>query len=93
MSHKNFTPGTQISINVGGAVGHGVVAVEFIHGEIEAETPKAIKVRNDGGFVWFPKKAIVPAGTDWFKTASWFRPSNPFFFERMVNVGGVSAEQ
>jgi len=88
--HKPFEVGNSISVNFGGAVAHSAVACSFVHGTIEAVTQKAIKVRNDKGFTWFPKSAIKPAGTDWFQVAKWFRPSNPVFVERMMSHNGVS---
>jgi len=90
-----FIEGQSISIFIGGAIAHSAIGTTFIHGSIDAITDKAIKVKNDNGSIWFPKKAIVKGGEHYVKVAKWFKfdYKNRYTVERMSNVGGISASQ
>ena len=56
------------------------LASSFIHGHIAAITDKAVKVENENGFCWFPKKALTKqrdlGGDLLCNTAKWFTLSH-----------------
>ena len=91
----DFYAGQQISIFLGGAISHSAIGTTFIHGSIDVVTEKAIKVKNENGSIWFPKRAIVKGGEHYVKLAKWFKfdYKSRYVVERMSNVGGISASQ
>lgn len=90
-NHKEHEVGNDISIAIGGAVAHSAVYSEMIHAKIVAVTEKAVKVQNENGWAWFPKKALQPKGTDWYRLAKWFKPQSWFYLDKMATVSGQSA--
>lgn len=50
--------GKEISILTDVATAHCTLATTHIHGKIDRETEKAVKVGNEKGFCWFPKSAL-----------------------------------
>ena len=92
----DFYAGQQISIFLGGSIAHSAIGVTFIHGSIDAITVNAIKVKNENGSIWFPKKSIVKGGEHYVKLAKWFKfdyKRAGYIVEKMSNVGGISASQ
>ncbi len=95
-SPKQFE-GRDICIFLGGAVAHSAVVVRCLHGHCDIETEKAIKLQLNKGYVWIPKKALVPAKSiyqdpDSYKLAKWFNFSKQQFLivEKNQSISGVS---
>lgn len=79
MQNQLYTEGRSISIltsacfsNCGGLA----MATTHIHGTVASVTEKAVKIENEQGFCWFPKKALVKAtekdGYVSCRVAKWF---------------------
>ena len=84
--------GNYISIYLNGCASSSSVIVHMIHCEVEKTTLKAVKIRNDKGFLWIPKKALKTDKTTSFKLAHWFKPDyeQNRTIERMSEFGAIS---
>lgn len=76
-TNKDFAVGDTVAILTSVATGHAVLATTMIHGDIERVTDKAVQIKNENGFCWFPKRALVTRqvsefGTVHCRVAKWF---------------------
>lgn len=75
-----LTEGQDLGVTVGMATAHCTIGLSMVHGRVGRATPKAVRIDNDKGQVWLPRRALVAGFTTpemaspVFDLARWFHP-------------------
>lgn len=82
----------EISVLIGGAVGHGFVVSRMAHCKLLRETGRAVALGTPAGEVWLPRWALIPEGS-YYRLSRHFRltPEQWRRLESAQEISGFSA--